>query len=81
MKAAETTPKVKCYHCNCSEEYHLRIKRNFFVRQFLFWLPLKHYLCGLCVKRYYVIGDNNSFAPSLNVLLKYAVSHKYAVSQ
>jgi hypothetical protein len=46
-------PDLKCY--KCSTVYHYRIKRNWFVKYFLFFLPIKIYFCGRCVKNRYLL--------------------------
>ena len=52
MEAPKKYKKEKCDHCE--REYQLRVKRGFLVKTFLFWLPVKRYLCGNCMKHYYV---------------------------
>ncbi len=52
MEAPLKYKKEKCHHSE--REYQLRVKRGFFVKTFLFWLPVKRYLCGTCLKHYYV---------------------------
>jgi hypothetical protein len=51
-------------------EFEYRVKRGVFVKNLLFWLPIKRYQCFGCLKRYYVLmlkeeikstDSNNSF--------------------
>jgi hypothetical protein len=37
-----------------------RVRRGFFVKNFLFWLPLKRYLCYTCTRKTYVYEPSNS---------------------
>jgi hypothetical protein len=46
-----------CEHCN--KGYHFRVRRGFLVRTFLFWLPVRRYLCTNCLKQHYVFGYRN----------------------
>ncbi|HEY2583626.1 MAG TPA: hypothetical protein VGI43_17580, partial [Mucilaginibacter sp.] len=41
-------PVLRCYIC--STAYHYKVKRSWFVRNVLFFLPIKVYFCGRCVK-------------------------------
>ena len=50
---ALTKPSLKCY--KCSTVYHYRIKRNWFLKYVLFFLPIKIYFCGHCVKNRYIL--------------------------
>jgi hypothetical protein len=43
--------ELKCKHC--SEKLHRRIHRPVWVKLFLFWLPLKRYVCLKCFKKTY----------------------------
>ncbi len=45
------------YSCpKCESEFYPRdrIHRSFFVKTFLFWLPLKRYRCRNCKHKFYV---------------------------
>jgi transposase-like protein len=41
---------TKCFLCKSELT---RIKRGFFVKKFLFWLPLKRYICYKCNRKFY----------------------------
>ena len=46
-------PHLRCY--KCSTVYHYRIKRGWFLKYVLFFLPIKIYFCGRCVKNRYLL--------------------------
>jgi len=47
----------KIYACpKCKAERNFRVRRSYFVRTFLFWLPLKRYTCYNCKNKYYVFN-------------------------
>jgi hypothetical protein len=46
-------PHLRCY--KCGTVYHYRIRRNWFLKYGLFFLPVKIYFCGRCVKNRYVL--------------------------
>lgn len=48
-----TKPILKCY--KCGTPYHYKIKRNWLLRNVLFFLPVKTFFCGKCVKKRYVM--------------------------
>jgi len=55
-QAYASKPSLKCY--KCSTVYHYRIRRNWFLKYVLFFLPIKIYFCGHCVKsRYILLSD------------------------
>ncbi|MDR3695244.1 hypothetical protein [Mucilaginibacter sp.] len=46
-------PYLRCY--KCATVYHYRIRRNWFLKNVLFFLPVKIYFCGHCVKKRYIL--------------------------
>jgi hypothetical protein len=52
-QAYAARPHLRCY--KCSTVYHYRIKRNWFLKHVLFFLPIKIYFCGHCVKNRYIL--------------------------
>jgi len=50
---AARKPSLKCYKCN--SVYHYRLRRNWFFKNLLFFLPFKIYFCGHCVKKRYLL--------------------------
>ncbi len=48
--------RKKCTKCG-KGELDTRIPRSFFVKTFLFWLPLKRYRCNICWAKTYVYGS------------------------
>ncbi len=38
----------------CKTENNFRIRRSYFVKTFLFWLPIRRYACYSCKNKYYV---------------------------
>jgi ribosomal protein L37AE/L43A len=40
----------------CKDELDNRVPRGFFVKHFLFFLPLKRYVCYRCQRKRYIIG-------------------------
>jgi ribosomal protein L37AE/L43A len=40
----------------CKSEVDSRISRGFFVKNLLFFLPLKRYVCYRCQRKRYVLG-------------------------
>jgi len=56
-KAFDTgKPYLRCY--KCAAAYHYRVRRNWFLKYVLFFLPIKIYFCGHCVKKRYVLLTN-----------------------
>ena len=57
---------TRSYHkCPYCEQGVLdnRIKRGFFIRNFLFWINLKRYECNTCERKVYIrVIRNNSIA-------------------
>ena len=49
-------PALKCY--KCAGPYHYRIKRSWFLKYIFFFLPIKIYFCGRCVKNRYILLTN-----------------------
>ena len=45
--------KTTVFCPKCKNELHDRIHRAFFVKTFLFWLPLKRYMCYRCQRKIY----------------------------
>lgn len=44
------------YHCvRCKKKLHARVKRNVFIKTFLFFLPIKIYFCSKCLTNRYFI--------------------------
>lgn len=52
----ELAKRVKMAHLcpKCKTPFDARLHRNFFVKTFLFWLPLRRYACYTCNRKYYV---------------------------
>jgi len=51
----ETKAEKKTYHCpKCKSEVDNRIHRGIFVKNVLFWLPLRRYCCYGCKRKFYV---------------------------
>jgi len=46
-------PFLVCYKCHSI--YHYRLHRNLFMRYVLFFLPIKVYFCGHCLKNRYIL--------------------------
>ncbi|MDB4926003.1 MAG: hypothetical protein JWR23_2059 [Mucilaginibacter sp.] len=46
----------KCHKCG-KGELDTRIRRGILVKQFLFWLPIKHYRCNTCWGKTYILGS------------------------
>ena len=45
----------KVYNCpKCKSELDTRVPRSFFVKNFLFWLPLRRYTCYNCKRKFHV---------------------------
>jgi hypothetical protein len=44
----------QCKHCK--QAFDDRVKRAAWVKTFLFWLPVKRYVCYKCNKKTYVFG-------------------------
>jgi len=45
----------RVYYCpRCKEETNSRVHRSFFVKNFLFWLPLRRYACYKCKRKFYI---------------------------
>jgi hypothetical protein len=49
----------KCPKCK-KGTLDYRTPRGFFVKAFLFWLPIRRYRCSKCTKRSYIIGSASS---------------------
>jgi hypothetical protein len=55
---AMNKPSLRCH--KCSTVFHYRIRRGWFLKYVLFFLPIKIYFCGHCVKnRYILLSDKN----------------------
>jgi transposase-like protein len=39
----------------CNSQFDYRVHRSFFVKTFLFWLPLRRYACYSCKRKYYIL--------------------------
>jgi len=39
----------------CSHTFHSRVKRNWFLRNVLYFLPIKIYFCNVCEKNVYIL--------------------------
>ncbi len=50
IKPLVTQQELRCRGCSGSLS---RIRRGLFVRTFLSWLPLKHYVCYRCSRKTY----------------------------
>lgn len=46
-------PYLRC--SKCATMYHYRVKRGWFLKYVLFFLPVKIYFCARCVKKRYVL--------------------------
>ncbi|WP_345331786.1 hypothetical protein [Mucilaginibacter defluvii] len=54
INESETSKKALfCPHCH-NKLSGERVHRGFFVRNFLFWLPIKRYMCYKCSKKLYL---------------------------
>nr|MBB6140635.1 ribosomal protein L37AE/L43A [Mucilaginibacter sp. X5P1] len=40
----------------CKNELDARIRRGFWVKTFLFWLPIKRYICYNCQRKLYKLN-------------------------
>lgn len=40
----------------CKSQLDSRVPRSFFVKKFLFFLPLKRYVCYQCQRKHYLLG-------------------------
>ena len=50
-----TKIEKKTYQCpKCKSKLEFRVRRSFFVKNFLFWLRLKRYSCNQCKRKVYV---------------------------
>lgn len=49
-------PSLRCYRCH--SVYHYRIRRGWFLKYVLFFLPIKIYFCGHCVATRYRLLTN-----------------------
>lgn len=47
------TKKLAHVCTKCKSAFDERIQRGYFVRKFLFWLPLKRYICYKCKRSKY----------------------------
>jgi len=47
-----TRKKPRCPRCQ--SELDARVHRSFFVKHFLFWLPLRRYACYKCNRKVYI---------------------------
>ena len=55
IDAGSAVDDEKAYCCKkCNKPYDARVRRGFFVKTFLFWLPLRRYACYRCKGTYYV---------------------------
>jgi len=54
--SSESEKKQKMCACGTSKNDWQRIPRGFFLKTFLFWLPVKHYKCHRCGRRHWVIN-------------------------
>jgi len=50
---ASAKPALRCYRC--STAYHYKVRRGWFIKNVLFFVPIKIYFCPRCVKNRYVI--------------------------
>jgi len=55
---ALSKPSLRCY--KCSTVFHYRIRRGWFLKYVLFFLPIKIYFCGHCVKNRYILLSNRN---------------------
>ncbi|HZY36345.1 MAG TPA: hypothetical protein VFE53_06830 [Mucilaginibacter sp.] len=53
-------PVLRCH--KCSSTFHYRIPRGWFLKYVLFFLPIKVYFCGRCVKFRYILLTDKSEA-------------------
>ena len=50
----ETKPE-KLYYCpKCGSSFHFQLHRAWFVKTFLYFLPVRKYFCAKCRKAYYI---------------------------
>ena len=50
---------AKCWHCKATMD--TRVRRNMFVKLFLFWIPLKAYFCHNCLTKRYVVSSKTHY--------------------
>lgn len=48
-------PATVRYCRKCGSSFHFQLHRNWFVKTFLFFLPLRVYFCAKCQKTRYVL--------------------------
>ncbi|MCR8560227.1 hypothetical protein KXD93_21425 [Mucilaginibacter sp. BJC16-A38] len=48
----------------CAHAFHHRVKRNWFLKHVLFFLPIKIYCCSECKKAVYMVVKDIEIAPS-----------------
>lgn len=60
--AKRTCPKCKKGYLD------YRTPRAFWVKMFLFWLPIRRYKCSYCDKKTYVYGNVKNSIPKVNKL-------------
>jgi hypothetical protein len=56
LNNSKTTNYPVCAKCNSKLDQ--RVPRGVIVKTFLFWLPIKRYLCFKCNKKKYVLSKN-----------------------
>jgi len=50
------TPR-KVYYCSkCGTPFHFKMRRNWFIKRVLFFLPIKKYFCARCKKSSYIFA-------------------------
>ncbi|RKR81214.1 hypothetical protein BDD43_1359 [Mucilaginibacter gracilis] len=54
MQISLVPSKPKCK--TCGRDFESRVKRSFFVKKVLFFLPFKKYKCSSCRKQVYVLS-------------------------
>jgi hypothetical protein len=55
----QSIPVKRALPCACGKGFKTdmqRIRRTFFMKTLLFWLPLKRYKCDRCVRNRWMIG-------------------------
>jgi len=48
--------ELLCPRCKKSISPRDRVSRGWFARTFLFWMPLRRFMCYNCNRKHYIIG-------------------------
>jgi len=51
-----STKSRKTYYCSkCGSPFHFKMRRSWFTKNILFFLPIKKYFCAKCKKSSYIL--------------------------